>query len=197
MFLNQKRLNYKMKEAYIFLILSSLGLLLLNITLIGAFLVLAQYGSVTLSPGENYTINIPFSGITKLSIICGKAETSNGEIVQGVKITIRYKNESVGKNTTNSKGKYCITLPKVNSNREYDIFIEYNNEINRLGSNDYTLDFKNNLTFNKSSNKYVVLNGSIINEDAEIENGRFEINLQYWPQNSSNRYEVFDYQKYL
>jgi len=182
------------------LVLSFLALFLINITLIGAYFFL-QYGSVTLSPGENYTVNIPFFGKSKFSVICGKAETNSGEALQGVNINAYYKNNSVNKSTTDSKGRYCIYFPEINSNRKYDIFIEYNNQTSKgdpiqLASNDYSLDFTNNLIFRKSSDQYAILNGSITNEDAKIENGRFEINLQYWPSNSGERYEIFDYQRY-
>ncbi|MEK6875185.1 MAG: hypothetical protein AABX30_00720 [Nanoarchaeota archaeon] len=191
-----------MKKVRNFLILSFLAVGLINFTLISAYVVLIQYGSVTLNPGEEYIVNIPFIGKSDSSVICGKAQTISGEILQGVNVSVYYNGNLINKNITNSKGEYCIYLPKITSSRKYDIFIEYNNQTSdggfiQLASNSYTLDFDNNLLFSKLSSKYAVLKGSINNEDAEIENGRFEINLQYWPVNSSERFEIFDYQKYF
>ncbi|MEK6873491.1 MAG: hypothetical protein AABW91_01490 [Nanoarchaeota archaeon] len=185
-----------------FLILSFLIIILINIILVSAYLISTQYGSVTLSPGENYTVNIPFFGPSKSPVICGKAQKTSGEVLPGVNVSVYYSNSLVNKSATNSNGQYCVYLPEITSNREYDIFIEYNNQTNtgdfiQLASNDYTLDFDNNLLFSKLSDKYAILKGSIINEEAEIENGRFEINLQYWPINSSERFEIFNYQKYF
>jgi len=185
-----------------FLILSFLIIILINITLISAYLVFTQYGSVTLSPGEKYTINIPFFGPSKSPIICGKAQTTSGEILKGVNISVYYNGGLINKSTTNSNGQYCVYLPEITSNKKYNISLEYNNQTNtgdfiQLASNDYTLDFDNDLLFSKLSDKYAILKGSIINKDAKIENGRFEINLQYYPINSSERFEIFDYQKYF
>lgn len=191
-----------MKGVKDFLILSFLIIILVNITLISAYFVFTQYGSVTLSPGEKYTINIPFFGPSKSPVICGKAQKTSGEILPGVNVSVYYNSDLIKKNITNSKGEYCIYLPEITSNRKYDIFIEYNNQTNtgdfiQLASNDYTLDFDNYLIFSKLSDKYAILKGSIVNKDAKIENGRFDINLQYWPVNSSERVEIFDYQRYF
>lgn len=191
-----------MKRVKDFLFLSFLALILINVTMVGAFLVITQYGSITLNPGEKYIINIPFFGASKVPIICGKAETTIGDALQGVNVSVYYSNNLVNKSTTNSEGEYCVSLPEITSSRKYDIFIEYNNQTStgdfiKLASNDYDLDFDNYLIFSKSSDKYAFLQGTITNEDAEIENGRFEINLQYFPINSSERYEIFDYQKYF
>lgn len=141
-----------------------------------------------------------FLGASKSPVICGKAETTSGEVLQGVNVSIYYNNTLVNKSTTNSKGEYCVYLPEITSSKKYDIFIEYNNQTNsgdfiKLASNDYDLDFDNNLIFNKPFDKYAVLQGTIKNEDAEIENGRLEINLKYY-ENSTWK-EIFDYQKYF
>lgn len=185
-----------------FLILSFLGILIINITLISAYVIITKYGTVTLNPGEKYTINIPFFGTSKSPEICGKAQKTTGEALQGVNVSVYYyKNNSlINKNTTDSKGKYCISLPEIKSSEKYDIFIEYENSTDnplQLASNDYTLGFDNNKIFNKSIDKYAVLSGTIENEDAEIENGRFEVNLKYYPTNLSERFDIFDYQKYF
>src|SRR3989344_8673287 len=182
-----------------FLIISIICLLLINISLVSAY-IMVKYGTITLSPGEKYTINIPFFGASKSPVICGKAETTSGEFLQGVNVSVYYNSDLVNKSITNSKGEYCIYLPEITSKKTYDIFIEYNNQTStgdfiQLASNDYTLDFDNNLLFSKLSNKYAILKGSIINKDAKIENGRFEINLQYY-ENSTWK-EIFDYQKYF
>ena len=184
-----------------FLTISIICLLLINISLVSAY-IMVKYGTITLSPGEKYTINIPFFGPSKSPVICGKAQKTSGDVLQGVNVSVYYNSDLVNKSITNSKGEYCIYLPEITSKKTYDIFIEYNNQTTtedfiQLASNDYTLDFDNNLLFSKLSNKYAILKGSIINKDAKIENGRFEINLQYYPINSSERFEVFDYQKYF
>ena len=189
-----------MKRVLNFLLISLIGLVLINITLIGAYIVIQKYGSVTLNPGEKYTINIPFIGPSKSPLICGKAETTTGIALQGVNVSVYYNNSLINKSTTNLSGGYCVSLPEITSSRKYDIFIEYNNETNggiKLASNDYTLNFDDGRIFSKSSDVYAFLSGTIDNEDAEIDNGRVEVNLKYYPSNSSERYEIFDYQKYF
>ena len=183
-----------------FLTISIICLLLINISLVSAY-IMVKYGTITLSPGEKYTINIPFFGPSKSPVICGKAQKTSGDVLSGVNVSVYYNSGLINKSITNSKGEYCIYLPEITSNKKYDIFIEYNNQTNtgdfiQLASNDYTLDFDNDLLFSKSSDKYVILKGLIVNKDAKIENGRFEINLQYYPTNSTERFEIFDYQKY-
>ena len=186
-----------------FLILSFLGILIINITLISAYVIITKYGTVTLNPGEKYTINIPFFGTSKSPEICGKAQKTTGEALQGVNVSVYYyKNNSlINKNTTDSKGKYCISLPEIKSSEKYDIFIEYENSTDnplQLASNDYTLGFDNNKIFNKTIDKFVFLTGKIINKDAEIENGRVEIKVGYLDplKNNSVSYRYGDYQKF-
>jgi hypothetical protein len=182
----------------LFLTLAILGLLLLDITLIGAYVLFTQYGSLTLSPGEKYTVNIPFVGPSKNPMICGKAEQTDGTALEGIKIIANYSNNTfAGEATTDDNGRYCITLPEITTlTKTYNIYLEYDNSTLTLANHDYDLDFENNRIYSKGSNEYVFLTGNITNEYAEIENGRFEINLQYWPVNSSERYEIFDYRKY-
>jgi len=184
-----------------FLILSFLIIILINLTLVSAYIVLVKYGSVTLNPGEKYVINIPFFGESEHPEICGKAQTTSKEALRGINVSVYYDDNLVNKSTTDSNGEYCITLPQISSSRKYDIFIEYDNQtsagIVQLASNDYDLNFNNNLVFDKSSDEFAILTGTIDNEDAEIENGRVEVNLQYWPENATERFEVFDYQRYF
>jgi hypothetical protein len=190
-----------MKKVRDFLVVSFLGILIINLTLISAVYILFEYGSVTLYPGEKYTLNIPFFGISNAPEICGKAQKTNGEVLEGVNVSVYYDDELVEKETTDSDGEYCITLPELTTSRKYDIFIEYDNETPEaltLGSNDYALNFLNYRTFSKSNDGWAVLSGTIDNEDANVENGRFEINLKYY--NTSREppqwVEIFDYKKY-
>lgn len=189
-----------------FLVLSFLLIIFVNLSFINAFLVFLNYGSVTLNPGESYIVNIPFINLdgedeSINSSICGRTETNNGEIVEGVVVSVYYSDNLIGESVTNSSGNYCIFLPEINSARKYDIFIEYDNKTQsgdfiKLASNDYLFNVENDLIFKKSDG-YVVLSGDIDNGDADIDNGRIEVNLQYWSDNSSDRYTVFDYRKYF
>ena len=77
-----------------FLILSVLGLLLVNLTFISATILVLKYGRVTLNPGEKYTVNIPFLGLSKSSQICGTAQTTSGKELSGVTINVYYKGEN-------------------------------------------------------------------------------------------------------
>jgi hypothetical protein len=64
-------------------------------------------------------------------------------------------------------------------------------------SNDYELNFDNFKIYNRSLANFAVLTGSITNYDAEIDNGRFQINLKY---NETGKFTnskiIFDYQNY-
>jgi len=188
-----------------FLILSFLVIGLINFTFIGAYIVLVQYGSVTLNPGEKYAINIPFFGESKSPVIYGKAQTTTGEVLPGINVSVYYYNNDtlIGKGTTNSKGEYSISLPEITTSKKYDISIEYNNQTNtggiiKLASNDYSLDFDDNRRYSKSIDDFVFLTGKITNEDAEIENGRVEIKVGYLDplKNNSVSYRYGDYQKF-
>jgi hypothetical protein len=190
-----------MKKVRDFLIVSFLGVILINLSLISAAYVLTQYGSATLYPGEKYIVNIPFFGISMAPQICGTAQKTTGEPLRGINVSVYYDDELVEKETTDSDGEYCITLPELTASRKYDIFVEYNNETPEaltLGSNDYTLSFLNYQIFSRLNDKYAVLSGAIENEDAEIENGRFEAKVRYHNYNrtSPTWEDVTDYQKY-
>lgn len=187
-----------MRKARNFIILSVLGMLLINVALISAAIVLEQYGSVTLFPGEHYILNIPFFGPSKAPIVCGKAQTLAGTALRDVNVSAYYDDQLVTKNTTNTKGEYCLTLPELTASRKYDIFIEYNNETTEnltLGSNDYSLDFLNNQIYSKSTTQFITLQGQISNHDAEIESGRFEIKIRH--KNNGTWGDVTDYEKYF
>lgn len=187
----------KKKKFQKFLILSILGLILINLPLISAYIILIKFGTFTLYPGEKYTINIPFIGSSKFTTLCGKAQQTDGTLLEGINVTIKYfdKTEVLAQNLTNKDGKFCVVLPNITSSKKFDVYVGYDNSTLTLASNDYSLNFNNYKVYNKSKDSYVSLTGDITNEDAEIENGRFEINLQYY-MNSTNKSEIFDYQKY-
>lgn len=190
------------KRLFAFLTLSVLGLLLINITLIGAYIVLTKYGSMTLNPGEKYTVNIPFSGPSNNPVICGKAELNDGSALKNITVIVKYYNNEteIARNTTGTDGKYCITLPEIESSKKFDVYLEYDNETSTgedllLGDNDYDLDFENYKVYSKSSDDFVFLTGNITNEDAKIENGRFEVKVGY--KDGTWKYLFGDYEKYL
>ncbi len=185
-----------------FVVLSILGLLLVNTTVISGLLI-AKYGTMTLSPGENYRINIPFIPLQEetgeSSIVCGIAEDNDGNPVGNVKVEITLHSDAkiLGENITDVNGEYCITLPAMASKSEkYDVSVKYDNDELELGSNDYSLTFEDKRNYQKGFDDYAVLKGYINNEDARIENGRFEINLKYYNDTTDKWIEIFDYQKY-
>lgn len=164
-----------------FLILSFLGLIILNIVLISGYIVIESYGKVTLDPSEKYIINFPFFGepyVSKSPIICGTAlDLENNSPLSGVNVTAYFSSDSsfAGTNTTNNYGEYCITLPEIQSRRAFDINVSYDDLDGTLtlGSNEYELVFNDKKTYFPEERVY--FNGSIFNEDAEIENGRLEV----------------------
>ena len=132
----------------LFLTFSVLGLLLLNLTVISAYLILIKFGDVTLNPGEKYILNIPFLGPSKSPLICGTAQQTDGTPLKNVSIIVEYKSNQTkaGEATTDSNGEYCITLPEIKSSNKFDIFIKYDNVSSSgaplvLASNDYSLNF--------------------------------------------------------
>jgi hypothetical protein len=173
------------KKVYAFLSLSVLSLLLLNLTFVGSYLILTNWGSLTLNPGENYTLNFPFSSPLEYSRICGTAEKKDGTPVSNVEVFVKYKSNSslVGSNMTNNQGKYCIFISEMEEKTSFDIFVEYDNDSIdgplSLLTNDYSFQFENNLVYNKSEQDRVFVVGNITNQDARIENGRFEIKVGY------------------
>lgn len=181
-----------------FLILSILGLLLINVSLVSSYIILVKFGTLTLSPGEKYTINIPFIGPSKSPVICGKAQQTDGTLLENVKVVVKYyDNETtLAQNTTTKDGKFCIKLPEITTNKKFDVYVEYDNETLSLGSNDYQLGFNNNEVYAKGIDRYAFLSGNITNQDASVENGRFEINLKYYNE-TGELIEIFSYKKYL
>ncbi|MDO8467359.1 MAG: hypothetical protein Q7S56_00210 [Nanoarchaeota archaeon] len=189
----------KKKKVTLFLTLSFLGLLFLNLAFISSYILLIKYGTLTLNPGEKYIVNIPFIGLSKNPTICGTAEQTDGTPLSNITVRVEYNQSLVRETTTGTDGEYCITLPNMTSSKKFDVYVQYDNVTSDgspivLGSNSYTLSFDNNRVYSKSLNKYVLLTGSISNEDARIENGRFEIKVGY--KNSTWKYIFGDYEKY-
>ena len=178
------------------LILSVLILLAINIPLISAYILTAKFGTFTLYPGEKYTLNLPFIGPSRLATICGTAEQTNGTLLAGVNITLKYynNNTSLAKNVTGSNGRFCFTL-NTTSDDKFDIYLDYDNSTLTLGSTDYDLNFDDNLVHHKSTEHYVALSGEILNEDATVEDGRLEIKMGQ-KVNGTWKYTFGDYQSY-
>lgn len=185
----------KRKNLEKFLIVSVLGIILINLPLISA-LIINVYAKISLSPGENYRLNIPFIGQSKNPSVCGVAEKTDGTLVEGVKVTARSGSIFV-QNTTNSDGEYCLSLPEINKTTDYNISIDYDNSTLTLANNDYDLSFDNNKVYRIGINGKAYLSGDITNRDAPIENGRFEIELGQ-KINGSWKYNNFGgYREYL
>lgn len=188
-----------------FLIISLSGLVVLNFAIIGASIALQNYGKFNLNPGEDYIVNIPFLGNKATNqTICGKAEQTDGTALKDITVILNYENGTqAANNTTGSDGKYCINIPRLESKEEFIVYLEYENETEdgnlTLLSNDYTLDFDDKV-YNKSEDEYAILTGEIENEDARIENGRFEIRVAYNDKspdgNNSWKYIFGDYETY-
>jgi hypothetical protein len=190
----------KKGEIKTFFILSGLALLIINLTLISSYLLSLNYGSLSLGSGEEYTVNIPFLTSSKSPVVCGTAEKTDGTPLQNVRVNITYadKTEVLGQTLTDKNGEYCITLPEINSNKRFDVYVEYDDATDdylELASNDYKLDFEDDLVYSKSTTTYVPLVGEITNEDAEVEDGRFEIRVGYRV-NGKWKYPFEDYQRY-
>jgi hypothetical protein len=189
----------------VFLTLALLGLLLINLTFISAYVIIGKlFGKMTLYPGEEYTMNIPFLGPSKSPMICGKAEQNDGTLISGVRVIAKYINGTVaGEDTTSSDGEYCITLPEIKTtNQQYNIYLDYDNETSKgniiLGSNNYYLNFKDDEVCNKSIDDYAILKGNITNEDAKVEDGRFEIKVRHRKNVVNGTWiDITEYQKYL
>jgi hypothetical protein len=190
-----------------FMILSVLILLFVNLTLISGYILITKYGSMTLSPGEKYIVNIPFiptpETTTKSPIVCGTAEENDGTPVKDVEVRITYSTANttiLGENITDEEGKYCITLPEITSDKTYNVYLEYDNETSSsqitLGNNDYSLNFENNINYSKASNTSVYLTGYISNKDAKVENGRLEITLSRCEGETNTCNSIIDNKKY-
>jgi len=184
----------KRKRMLVFVVI---GIAIMSLA-IGAY-ILTKYGTVTLSPGEHYTVNIPFVGASNMPVICGKAAYTNGTPVKDVNVTVKYyNNDSVlAWNLTDKNGNYCIYLPEIKKDTKYDVYVGYDNATLTLGKHGYSIsDLKTEKEiYNKSVDKYVIIKGIIVNEDAKIENGRIDVNLKYHNESSGWK-EIFDYKRY-
>lgn len=196
------------KEVGKFLLLSFGSLVLLNITLIGASIILQNYGGkFTLNPGENYIVNIPFIGNKLVNqTICGKAEQTDGTALKNIGVILKYENGTeVTNSTTGSDGKYCIEIPRLESSKKFYISLNYENQTSEgnltLADHSYDLKFEDDLVYSKETDKYAILVGNITNEYAKVEEGRFEIKVGYNEKkpdgNNSWKYIFGDYEKYF
>jgi hypothetical protein len=196
------------REVGKFLIISLSSLVLLNFAIIGASIAFQNYGRLTLNPGEDYIVNIPFIGNKPaFQTICGKAEQTDGTALKNISVILREynTNTTIAQDITGSDGKYCITLPRLTSSEKFDIYLEYESEIDgenlTLADHGYELNFEDGRVYSKGSDTYATLIGNITNEYAKIENGRFEIKVGYNDKkpdgNNSWKYIFGDYEKYF
>ena len=188
-----------------FLVFSLIGILVINASIISSYIIVENYGSMTLSPGERYTVNIPFIAeegeeeeeISPNSpIACGKAEKTNGEPVEGVNVSAYLGSDFAGSKITNESGDYCIVLPEINRNRIFNVQIGYDDEILELGSNDYEVSFEENQVYEKGVDEKAILFLTIKNKDARIDNGRIEARIRKYNEIEEGWEDVFGYKKY-
>lgn len=147
--------------------------LLFNLAAVNGIIIHHQFSnSFTVFPGENYIINIPFKAHE--TSICGNAVLLNdSEIIENIQgINISVSGERNYSTRTDENGEYCIDLVGVYKPKEYNAYVEYDNESLVVLSKKYHLT-----QFNTSKNSYsrgesAILKGVIGNEDAEIKNGR-------------------------
>ncbi len=115
--------------------------------------------------------------------------------VEGVKVEAKNTKKSsfTAFNSTDSNGNYCIRLPETNTTEEYNIYVS--NTSMALGSNEYTLNLKTEKgTYH--AGETVKIKGAIENSDAQIDNGRIEVNLKRYNEVKNKWEEIFDYIKY-
>jgi len=190
--------NFKVKnkKLFLFLILSFLFLVFINFQFITAYILFIKYGSLTLYPGERYTLNIPFVGTSKNPVVCGFAKRTDGSFVDNVSVIAKLEKNStiIAENTTKKDGFFCLSLPLTNKTTKYDIYLEFDNSTLSLGDNDYELNFDNYKVYNKSAEDFFVLSGNFINKDAEVQDGRVEIKMGY--KNGTWKYIFGDYKRY-
>lgn len=174
-----------------------IGIIIVSLAI--AVYVLDKYGTVSLSPGEHYIVNLPFVGASDSPIIEGKAVYTNGSPVKDVNVTVKYKgnNTVLAWNLTNKDGYYKIVLPEIKKSTKYDIYVGYNNATMTLAEHRYTLNLDTDKEiYNRSTDTFVIMTGTINNENAKIENGRMDVNLKYRDESADQWVEVFDYKRY-
>ncbi len=193
--INEDEEKKKNKRRIVFAVI---GIIVVSIV-IGSYVYEKYFGQVSLKPGEQYTVNIPFIGAPNIPIISGKAIDATGKAVKDINVTVKYKGNAtvLAWNTTGNDGKYVIYLPEIKTAKSYDVYIgNYDNSTLTLGSNDYTLNFNDSKIYNKSVDYYAVLEGTITNKDATIEDGRIDVNLKYYDTATDKWVEIFGYKTY-
>ncbi|OQX20535.1 MAG: hypothetical protein BWK75_04750 [Candidatus Altiarchaeales archaeon A3] len=178
------------------MVFAVVGIIIISVVM--AVYVYDKYGTVYLSPGEKYTVNIPFIGTSNNPIISGIAAYIDGTPVKNITVTVKYKgNDTVlAQNTTGNDGKYVVYLPEIKTAKSYDVYVGYDNSTVTLGSNDYTLKFNESKIYNKSVDHYAVLEGTIEDNQANISDGRVDVNLKYYNETKPGWIEIFDYKRY-
>jgi len=187
------------KKLRLFLIISITLILLINLTLVNAYIILISYGKMYLNPGEEYVVNIPFNTFQQPtpSVVQGRAQQTNGNPISGVKIIVNNSDNSIfGEDTTNSEGEYSITLSEITEKERFSVYIEYDEEIQTIANNDYLYEFDNHINYSKSTDNYVELTGTIENEDAKIENGRVEVSLRKCTDNTNTCSNILNIKTY-
>ncbi|CEG12966.1 hypothetical protein MSIBF_A3000006 [groundwater metagenome] len=193
--INEDEEKKKNKRRIVFAVI---GIIVVSIV-IGAYVYEKYFGQVSLKPGEQYTVNIPFIGAPNIPIISGKAIDATGKAVKDINVTVKYKGNAtvLAWNTTGNDGKYVVYLPEIKTAKSYDVYVgNYDNSTLTLGSNDYTFKFNDSKIYNKSVDYYAVLEGTITNKDATIEDGRIDVNLKYYDTATDKWVEIFGYKTY-
>lgn len=187
----------KKKKIKLFIILGVLGILLINFTFISAYILINSYGKMYLSPGEDYTVNIPFN-LFKSATVHGTALASDGTPLAGVKVIVNNSDNSIaGEDTTDINGEYSIALPAMSDKKQFFVYLEYDNQTSSgdpiaLADHEYSYEFDNYVNYSKSIDNEVVLRGTIENENAEIEDGRIELSLRKCTGETTSCNEVLD-----
>ncbi|MDI6730934.1 MAG: hypothetical protein QMD06_05265 [Candidatus Altarchaeum sp.] len=178
------------------IVFAIIGIIIVSIVM--AAWVYDKYGTIYINPGEHYTVNIPFIGVSNIPIISGIAAYTNGTPVKNINVTVKYKgNDTVLRwNTTGNDGKYVVYLPEIKTAKLYNVYIDYDNSTLTIGSNDYTLNFNDSKIYNKSVDHYAVLEGTIEDNQVNISNGRVDVNLKYYNETKPGWIEIFDYKRY-
>jgi hypothetical protein len=191
----------KKRKIKLFIILAIVSILFINVALISGYILINSYGKMYLNPGEEYIVNIPFS-LFQSPIVYGKAQQPDGTPISGIKVIVNNSDDPlIGQAITDSNGEYKITLPKMSKEDQFFVYLQYDNQSSSLedlilASNEYDLDFDNNLNYSKSSDNFVELKGDITNEDARIEDGRFEVTLSSCQGETTDCDSIIETKKY-